>query len=256
MVSKGKTHIKSLATTTNIIEGLEELGPSTISELSEHLGIPQSTVYVHLDTLRNADYIVKDHNKYQLSFKFLNIGGKLRRKSRLRNFSVSYMEELATETSELVNLMVPENNRTIYLHKEKGDRGIDPDLYLGKKIPYHLTAAGKVILAHMPEERAHQIVEQTSLFRKTRNTITDENKLLSELCEIRDQGYAIDDQERLERVRSIAAPIRSNGKVLGGISVSGPSSQISGERFTEELPQSVINKAEMIEIYLEYSNVE
>lgn len=78
--------------------------------------------------------------------------------------------------------------------------------------------------------------------------------LVEELSEIREGGFALDREERLERLRCVAVPILySDGTAAGSISVSGLVSRLNGEHFTTELPKMIVNVAELIQIKLRYS---
>lgn len=86
---------------------------------------------------------------------------------------------------------------------------------------------------------------------KTNDTITDVDELLEELVEIRDQGYAICDEEAIQGIRAVGAPILDDeGEVEGAISASGPKQQFHDELLEEALPQTVMEIANVIEVNL------
>jgi len=113
---------------------------------------------------------------------------------------------------------------------------------------------GKAILAHLPEERIEEILDTHGLTKATPNTVASREELFDELNRIRDQGIAFDDGERIPGLRCVAAPILSNnGRVLGAISVSGPSNRVGGDYWEEELAQQVLEKVNVIELNVTYS---
>ncbi|MFC7197268.1 IclR family transcriptional regulator [Halosimplex aquaticum] len=94
------------------------------------------------------------------------------------------------------------------------------------------------MLAYMDDERLDGIIEEHGLPSVTENTITDEDELRAELGAIRERGYATDDEERLEGIRCVAAPVRTSGdEVVGAVSVSGIKSRMQGEHFRERVPR-------------------
>jgi DNA-binding IclR family transcriptional regulator len=86
----------------------------------------------------------------------------------------------------------------------------------------------------------------------TDQTITDEDELLDALSEIRERGVAFDDGEASVGVRCVAAPIKTDERVLGAISTSAPSNRMRGDRFTETVPNNVRRAANVIELNIMY----
>lgn len=88
----------------------------------------------------------------------------------------------------------------------------------------------------------------------TENTITDPNELFTELEEIRQRGYAFDREERLDGLRCVAVPVKlTDEHVLGAISISGPKRRMRGDRFEKEIPELVLDAANVIEINMKHS---
>jgi IclR family acetate operon transcriptional repressor len=113
----------------------------------------------------------------------------------------------------------------------------------------HILALGKAILAHLPHDRIDEIVKRHGLTASPPNTITDRETLDDKLAQIREEGVAFDDEERIAGIRCIAAPILSNNdRVLGAISVAGPSNRIRDDQFTEKLPRRVLETVNVIEL--------
>jgi DNA-binding IclR family transcriptional regulator len=118
----------------------------------------------------------------------------------------------------------------------------------------HSVAAGKSILAHMSEEDVWQIIEDRGLPKITENTITDSETLFEELEMIREQGYSVNDQENLDGLKAIGAPILgADGQVIGALSVSGPTHRMKGEYFESELPDLLLGVVNELELNIAYS---
>ena len=101
----------------------------------------------------------------------------------------------------------------------------------------HATGTGKVLLAYQPEEVVDSIVRQNGLPRFTPHTITDAGHLKKQLHDIREQGYALDFEEREEGVRCLAAPVFGpDGRILAAVSISGPASRLDETRLQELIP--------------------
>jgi DNA-binding IclR family transcriptional regulator len=108
-------------------------------------------------------------------------------------------------------------------------------------------------LSHLPERRVEEIIDQRGLPAKTNNTITDADELFDELETIREQGFAIDNEENITGLKCIAAPVLGNDSVKGALSVSYPISRITGDSFTEELSAVIKRSANVIELNSKFS---
>jgi DNA-binding IclR family transcriptional regulator len=99
-----------------------------------------------------------------------------------------------------------------------------------------------------------RIIKEHGLPEFTENTITDSEEFYTELEEIRNMGYAFDDEERLDGLRCVGSPLlNENDGVFGAISASGPTIRMSGERFRSTIPDQVYNTAKVIEIEINHS---
>jgi DNA-binding IclR family transcriptional regulator len=250
--------LKTVDDATAIIRALSRLDGAGVTELSDYLDISKSSVHSHLATLRNAGFLVKEGDDYRLSYEFLLLGEYIRSSTPLYEFGKSKANDLAAETGHYAHLYVEEMGLGINIYEAQGARAGNYEyqsLKLQQREPLHVTASGKAVLAHLSAERVDEIVEEHGLERYTENTITDEEALFDELERIREQGYAVNDEEEVDGFRAVAAPIRVEGdRVLGSISVSGPRTQLSGDSFTEELPERVLNASNLIQIDINMSS--
>ncbi|MFC5973642.1 IclR family transcriptional regulator [Halomarina salina] len=254
MGKQAKHAVKSVENAFEILDALKQLNGAGVSELSEHLGLPKSTIHNYLSTLVQEEYVVKEGSTYHIGIRFLEYGAFARIQMDIYEIARPEVDDLAERTGELANLMVEQHGRGSYLHRARGERAVQVEAHVGTRVSLHGTALGKAMLAHFPDERVDEIVEMHGLTGFTPTTITDRDELEAELAEIRETGVAFDDEERLPGLRCVAAPILSNnGRVLGAISVSGPSNRIRDDRFTEELPNRVLEAVNVIELNVTYS---
>lgn len=248
--------VKATKRTFEILEALRDLDGGGVSELATHLDMPKTTVFEHLETLHELDYIVKvdGGNGYRIGTGFLDLGGYARKQMKIYDVAKPEIQTLAEQTGEHTNLMVEEHGRGTFLYKAEGENAVQLDTYDGHRVLLQTTALGKAILAHYSESRVEEILDRYGLPEITENSITEKDELFEELAEIRQQGYATDREERVKGMWCVAAPITSgDGHVHGAVSVSGPKSRMRGERFNEELPNAVTRIANVIEVNLSYS---
>lgn len=256
MQQEDSVPIKTIQTMIRIIEALDERGAAGVSELATALGMPKSTVHDHLTSLNHNDYVIREDQQYCLSTRFLELGGHHRSRTQLFTIARPELDKLAADTDEHVNLMIEEDGLGVFTYIAKGADAVQVDSvhYTGMRVPLHTTSLGKAIMANMTDERLEEILDQHGLPEVTERTVTERETLFEELDRIRDQGYAIDDEERVEGMRCIGCPIvtKPNG-VVGAISVSAPVNRMQGERFGTEIPRLVRQTANVIEVQLNYS---
>lgn len=246
--------VKSAATTFRVIDALKQLDYPGVAAVADYLGVPKSTAHDHLSTLIDLDFVVKEAEGYRLGARFLEYGGYAREQMKVYRVARPAVNRLAEETGEHANLMVEEHGLGIFLYKAKGEDAVTLDTHPGMRVPLQTTSLGKAILAHLPEERVHEIVDEHGLPEVTENTITDRGRLLEEFERVREQGYATDDEERVTGMRCIAAPVLDQqDEVVAAVSVSGPMSRMYDERFENEIPRRVRSAANVIEVNMTYS---
>lgn len=241
--------VKSIDTTCRILQALQELDGAGVSELATHLDLSKATVHSHLATLVDNEFVVKRDNTYKIGLQFVDFGEYAKKDISIYALAKDEVDRLAEETGEVAQFMVEEHGKGVYLHQAKGENAIQTTSYTGYRKHLHYSALGKAILAQFSRDRIEEIVEQTGFPNRTENTITSLDDLLQEIKEIREEGVAYDNEEILEGMRCIAAPIKyPDGEVQGAISVSGPTSRFKGERFHDELPEIVRGAANVIEV--------
>ncbi|RJT07906.1 IclR family transcriptional regulator [Halococcus sp. IIIV-5B] len=241
--------VQATQTSFEVIEALRQADGAGVRELAAHLSVPKSTVHDHLRTLTEMGYVVQIDGAYRPSLRFLEIGGETRKRMAIHRVAKPEIQELAIETGDHANLMVEEDGYGIFLSKSEGQRTVNLDTYAGMRVHLHTTALGKSMLAFMDEDRRSSILDRRGLPAVTEYTIDDEETLRAEFEEIRERGYAVDDEERVKGMRCVAAPvIGTDGTVLAAVSVSSPKSRMRGDRFEVEVPSEVQSTVNVIEV--------
>ena len=247
--------VKTARTVFSIVEALRETNGSGVTELARRLGVAKSTVHRHLSTLEELEYVEQRGDEYALGLKFLELGEHTRKQNPAYVLTRKKVDELATESGERAQFIVAEHGVGVYVHRQSGERAVETDSEIGKRIPLHATAAGKAILAFTSPERVEAIVERRSLERLTETTVTDYDELSRELAEIRERGYSFNDQENTQGLRAVGVPVRTaDDSVLGALSVSGPTHRLKGDLFEHEIPDLLLGTANELELNIKYSN--
>ncbi len=235
--------------TFEIIESLNRLDGATPAEIAEATEKSEDTVVEYLVQLEQAEYVVKQDDKYQNSLKFLDIGERVKYNTGIFDLVAEEVDKLANESDELALFSVMEHDRNVILYKAHGEEAIRTSHETGLREPLHHSALGKAILAELPEDRVRDIADRRGLAPVTEQTITEVDDLISELQTTRERGYAIDMEEAKPGMRCVAASVSSaNNSNYGAISVAAPKSRMQGERFENEIPELVKGAANVIEL--------
>lgn len=166
--------------------------------------------------------------KYRLGIKFYQWASVLRQKKNLSDLARPVMEKLRDFCGEEVTLHGLDENRRICFEAVKSRFGVAKVTPVGKILPLHCGAGGKVLLAFLPPPERRKIIEGKGLEQFTSNTIVDPLLLEKDLEKIRRDGYAVSKGEREEGAYSIVAPIfDQNGKIAASLSISGPIFRLS-----------------------------
>ncbi|MDF9825042.1 DNA-binding IclR family transcriptional regulator [Breznakia sp. PF5-3] len=230
---EGKNNIKSIVKASKIIDVIAfERSSLSLSELSERLGIAKSTLHGLLSTLVNIRYLEQDQNtgKYKLGVQLFELGSQIANTWNEKAIAKPYMEKLVEETGETIHLAMLSNGEVLYVDKQEANSSIRIATAPGAKLPLHCTGVGKVLLAFSNEKEIHNILNSYELTKYTEHTIIDEEGIKRELNKIKTLGYAYDNQEFLDGLRCVAAPIFDhNHRVIFSLSISGPLSRMKDE---------------------------
>jgi IclR family acetate operon transcriptional repressor len=234
--------MKSLHKVLDIIETVSGLGHVGIRELSGKTGFPPPTIHRILTTLVERGYLKQDpiSKNYALSFRFLELGTKVQQQFNLTSIARPHLERLMIETRESVNLAVQDGDHVVYLDSAHSSYSM-LQLFTqpGARVPLYATGVGKVFLSLWDEKDVHDYLKRTDRIRFTSRTLIEPEGLLSELARIRDQGYAVDDEEMEDGVRCVAAPVRDHNAVnTAAVSISGTTVRMMRDRI-DELGQKV-----------------
>lgn len=210
-----------------------EIGIAVLANLS---GLNISTVHRITSTLVKKGYLNQRQRreKYSLGLKFLEFSSIIKRRMKIRNVALPFLEELNKVLDESVNLAILDSNEAVYIEQIESNHSLRIFTQVGNGVPLHCTGVGKVFLAHMGEEEVERFLNSKYLTYYTENTIMDSSKLKKELLIVKREGIAKDDGEMEIGVRCVASPVKDcNGRVVAAISISGPSARLNGKRMGE-----------------------
>lgn len=253
--NKSRT-IQSVNRACAILEKIRQSSQASLSDISDEVDLSLGSLQIHMNTLMNNGFVLKEGKQYKLSPRFLTYGEHIRNSLPLYRAGREVTDNMAHETGKNVHLITEQDGREVTLYQSFGEDSVGSDLYIWHqaKIVWqlHWSASGKAILANLPEERIRDIVDKYGLERRTSNTITDTERLFEELEQIRERGYALNDEEEMSGLRAVAAPVYDPSEnLLGSISLSASKSEMSDEVFQKKYPEYVQRRANVIQVKLQ-----
>jgi DNA-binding IclR family transcriptional regulator len=256
-VKKGGFQIRSVAKALVILNLLSESRQGMpLAAIARKMEMAKSTVHGLLSTMRDYGFIEQSEfdGNYKLGNKLFELGSKVADNWDVHRIAPPYMQKLVDAMKETVHLVVLDKGEVLYIDKyeSEGNQSFQIVSKIGSRLPAHCTGVGKVLLAFLPSQEARQIIKQKGLARYTKNTITDPEALELEFQKIRNQGYAEDNEEIMDSLHCVAAPIRAhNGKVVSAISISGPSTRMNTEKM-ELCKKYILQIAQEISVCMGY----
>jgi IclR family transcriptional regulator, acetate operon repressor len=237
--------ILAIARALQVIEILaEENGGLSLSELARRLDVNKQVATRITESLEGAGFIFRHpaSDRLFLSYRVCNIGERMLHSARLLEQCSAVLRALADATGELARLAVVENENLFWVLaavSEKRMLQINP--LLTPSIKLHGTATGKAWLASMPEARARAILTKRELVAWTPKTVTDLERLLEELAEVRRRGWAFTIEESEPGVSAVAAPIMivdldRQARCVGTVSLAAPTNRMDREALTAAAP--------------------
>jgi PcaR/PcaU/PobR family beta-ketoadipate pathway transcriptional regulator len=227
----------------------------TLTEIVEATGINKTTVFRIAATLENAGYLVRDTDtrRYRPGIKVLQLGFTAISSLDIRQVARPYLEQLSQEVGETVSLSILDGMEIVYIDRVRNQQIVGVVLGMGSRLPAHCASMGKAMLAFLPPEELRRL-GQAELKPRTPKSLVDWAALEDELARVRQQGYAINDEELEIGLRAVAAPIwDSTNQVVAATNITGTAAMISLERMKNELSQAVRNTANQISQALGYS---
>jgi IclR family acetate operon transcriptional repressor len=226
--------VRSLERAFELLEHLADAGGEmALSELTEVSGLPMPTIYRLMRTLVNRGYVRQEPSKrYALGPRLIRLGDGASR--LLGTWARPVLAELVAAVGETANMAVLEGDEVVYVAQVPSRHSMRMFTEVGRRVQPHCTGVGKALLAQLPVETARSIMGRTGMPAHTPRTFTDPEALLAELVKVRQQGYALDDEEQELGVRCVAVPL-TGAQTPTALSVSGPSG-----RMTPQVVQQVV----------------
>ncbi|MCO5063539.1 MAG: IclR family transcriptional regulator [Rhizobiaceae bacterium] len=249
-----RNRLSSVTTAIRVLKAFsEDEAEIGVSALAQKLKIAKSTVH-RLATTLVAEGLLEQNpetERYRLGVALFGLGTLVRRRMDLSTEARPYLFDLRKLTGETLLLGIPSDMEIMYVYNLQSPQALSMKSDIGVRRPAHCTAVGRGIFAFAPEETIEKLLAGP-LVRRTPKTVTDPKQLRRILSEVRERGYAIEDEESEPGIRAIAAPVHGpDGAVIGSVGIAGPSQRLSKE-ILESYSQPLMDAAEAISFRLGY----
>jgi IclR family KDG regulon transcriptional repressor len=232
--------MSSVLRALDLIELVAEAGREIgVTELAARSGMHKSSVSRVMATLASRGYARQNPatGRYALGMHLVELGAASLAQVELRQQARPFVEQLCEATGETVHLAEMIDDSIVYIDKAESEHVLTMRSRVGSSVPLHCTGLGKALCAYLPQDFVLRCLDRTGMVRYQPNTITTRDEFLACLAQIRERGYAIDDEEHEEGIRCVAVPILDClGRAIAAISVSGPTVRLSHQHLHEIAP--------------------
>ena len=229
-----------------LLDELEHAGqPLTLSELAERTGLPKTTAFRYLYTLRAARLVLNagDGEAYAVGPRLAMSAAPDGMISRLKDVALPEMRKLQNRFDETVNLAIHDRGAIVYVAMVGSTRSLRMEASIGARDPLHSTSLGKAILAaREPARRLEGL--PTRLGKRTPETLTSRDALQEDLVRTARRGFALDLQENELGANCVAAAVPSTF-AEAAISISGPVQRLPTEKL-DRCGQALVRAAAQI----------
>ncbi|GAA2804926.1 IclR family transcriptional regulator [Saccharopolyspora taberi] len=225
---------------------------ATATTLAKAAGLSRPTAFRLLYSLEQSGLVDRIDTNYVLGWELARLGRRADPYAGLVAHAQPVLQELADKFNESVTLSVPNAQDGLDLVAEAAGShvvGIVSRNMVGQRYPMHASSTGKVLLAEQSPERLRTMLPD-ELEAFTPYTITDRTALLKELEQVREQGFAIIDNELEHELLSLSRPIRdSAGTLVAILTLNGPRSRFGRAQIPEALQQMQRTADQLTELF-------
>jgi IclR family pca regulon transcriptional regulator len=206
----------------------------SIAEAAKLTALDRATVRRSLLTLSELGYADYDGKFFTLTPKILRLGHAYLAATPLPAIIQPHLDQLSERAGQSASASVLDGTEIVYIARASQRRVMSINLTPGSRLPAFCASMGRVLLAALPEAEARAILAQTELKPNTPNTKTDPEVLIAEFHRVRDQGYALIDQELEIGLCSIAVPVENDrGQMVAAVNIGAPAALVPASEMVE-----------------------
>jgi IclR family acetate operon transcriptional repressor len=239
--SRPELGVRAVGRSLSILLALAESGADgfSLEEVARRTDLAKSTAHRLLETLGRSGFAepARRSGAYRLGTSAVIVGSAAIRVHRPKDGIQQVLRRVRDATDETVGLGTLAGSDVLSVGRELSSQSLHWNSAVGSRMPAACSAAGKVLLAGLDPADVNAIYKGAPLPQPTGRSPKTAAELVVQLALVREQGYAIDDEEFLAGLRCVAVPVHDgNGHVAYAFGISGPSARLSLERLAEALP--------------------
>jgi IclR family pca regulon transcriptional regulator len=222
MNERNGEYVQSLERGLSVIRAFNSQRPSlTLTDAAKATGLSRATSRRLLHTLVSLGYVTTDGKQFELTPKVLDLGYAYVSSLHLSDIAQPFMENLSAKVHESVSAAVLDGREIVYVARVNTKRIMTISLSIGSRLPALWTSMGRVLLAGLDDDALATFLGDAPMEPPAERGLSSRDALRAEIQVVRQQGYALVDQELETGIRSVAAPLRDRrGRVLAGMNVS------------------------------------
>jgi DNA-binding IclR family transcriptional regulator len=236
MANEHDYNVRAVERALQILKCFDDQNPERgVTEVADVVGLHKATAHRILSTMVNYGFIERtaDGLKYRLGVQLVDLGFKVTRRMNLRREAMPYLSKLSHMINEAVDLSIWDQSQALYVEMIQSHHALTITASVGQRLPAYCTASGKVFLAYLSDVELSEYLK-TPMQAFTKNTVTTPEELRKQLSTIKQNGYAIDNEEFEYGINAIAAPIFNHQKLVAGVvSIPGPVNRLPKDRINE-----------------------
>lgn len=229
-------NVRAVERAARILASFDNENPTMgLTEIAQAVDLHKSTTHRIVTTLVHYGFLERasDGGRYRLGIRLANLGFRVIQRMDLRKEALPVMTQLRDQWDETCDLSIFDDDHVLYIEVMHSNHTLRIAAAVGQHLPAHCTASGKLFLANMEPDALETFLERT-LTGHTCNTVTSPAELRSQLDQIREKGFSIDQEEYEAGIFAVSAPIRDqSGKMVAALSIPSPTSRMTSERITE-----------------------
>ena len=237
--------VQSLARGISVVRSFSADAPrQTLSDVARSTGLTRATARRLLLTLEELGYVRNDGRYFELTARILDIGYSYVASLNLNDIAQPFLESFSEVVQESSSVSVLDDTDIVYIARVPTKRIMTVAIGLGSRFPAYQTSMGRVLLAERDDGEAIERFNRSDRSQTTDYTVTTHQALLEKLHAVRQQGWALVDQELEIGVRSLAAPLRdASGNAIAAMNVSTHVGRTSLEELTAEFLPRLLETA-------------
>jgi IclR family transcriptional regulator, KDG regulon repressor len=204
----------------------------SLTQIADQLHMSKSTVFRLLATLEGRRFLHRSAatGLYHLGLRLIELGNLASQDLDIHQWAQPYLQRLASEYGETVDLAILDGSSVIYLQVVESPQRVKLAAAVGQRLPAFCTASGKAFLAYFPFAQVAKLVAG-SLVKYTDNSLNEPEDLAHDLQETRERGFAISEQEYEKDINAVGAPVlNAQHFPVMTLAIAGPSFRLPRER--------------------------